>query len=362
MLRWDIFCRVIDNFGDIGVCWRLCAALAARGQAVRLWVDDASALSWMAPDGCEGVEVRHWLPNQPMPRGEQPGDVVIEAFGCDLDPNWIAINSIAPHADSTYAISQKNFKNPVWINLEYLSAENYVERSHGLASPVMAGPAKGLVKWFFYPGFTPGTGGLIRELDAVGELAAPNWQCQISLFCYEPTALEDFLQLLADGPYSSSLIALPRRGKHALNAVIQRRNDIFPSWNMRESLSIREQSYLSQSHYDALLGGCDLNFVRGEDSLVRALWAGRAFVWQIYPQADGAHATKLEAFLDWLQAPPDLRKFHRIWNGLQTGALPPLQPEAWSSCTQAARQRLLIQRDLVSQLLDFVQEKRSLPH
>jgi hypothetical protein len=22
-LHWDIFCRVIDNFGDIGVCWRL---------------------------------------------------------------------------------------------------------------------------------------------------------------------------------------------------------------------------------------------------------------------------------------------------------------------------------------------------
>ena len=55
---WDIFCQVIDNFGDIGVCWRLAADLAARGHQVRLWVDDASALHWMAPQGAAGVEVR----------------------------------------------------------------------------------------------------------------------------------------------------------------------------------------------------------------------------------------------------------------------------------------------------------------
>ncbi|MFB4378240.1 elongation factor P maturation arginine rhamnosyltransferase EarP, partial [Pseudomonas sp. LR-1a] len=22
VLRWDIFCRVVDNYGDIGVTWR----------------------------------------------------------------------------------------------------------------------------------------------------------------------------------------------------------------------------------------------------------------------------------------------------------------------------------------------------
>ncbi len=60
-LQWDIFCRVIDNFGDIGVCWRLATQLAGQGQQVRLWVDDASALQWMAPEGCPGVEVRAWL-------------------------------------------------------------------------------------------------------------------------------------------------------------------------------------------------------------------------------------------------------------------------------------------------------------
>ena len=56
-MRWDLFCRVVDNFGDVGVCWRLACELARRGDAVRLWIDDASALAWMAPDGMAGVEV-----------------------------------------------------------------------------------------------------------------------------------------------------------------------------------------------------------------------------------------------------------------------------------------------------------------
>ena len=33
-LLWDIFCQVIDNHGDVGVCWRLARELAARGHTV----------------------------------------------------------------------------------------------------------------------------------------------------------------------------------------------------------------------------------------------------------------------------------------------------------------------------------------
>jgi hypothetical protein len=363
-LRWDIFCRVIDNFGDIGVCWRLCVALAAHGQTVRLWVDDASALAWMAPGGCEGVEVQSWRPNQPMPTDALPGDAVIEAFGCDMDHAWIAMNKIASRAYSMPASGLKGTKNtikkPIWINLEYLSAESYAERSHGLASPVMAGAARGMTKWFFYPGFTAGTGGLIREPDAVSD-SAPSYAAQrISLFCYEPPALNELLQHLADAGQATELLVMPGRGQHALQAKIQRKNAQSPAWNMREQLSIQEQTYMPQQQYDALLRSCDLNFVRGEDSLVRALWAGRAFVWQIYPQLDGAHAAKLEAFLDWLQAPPDLREFHRVWNGLSQAKLPSIAAAAWQECTLAARERLLKQSDLVSQLLDFVEEKQIL--
>ncbi|TAG24738.1 MAG: elongation factor P maturation arginine rhamnosyltransferase EarP [Burkholderiales bacterium] len=363
-LTWDIFCRVIDNFGDIGVCWRLSSELASRGQAVRLWVDDASALAWMAPNGCSGVEVGKWQPNQPMPSDTQPGDVVVEAFGCEIDDAWIAMNSAASPADSMTANSSKSLKNtaknPVWINLEYLSAESYAAHSHGLPSPVMAGAALGMTKWFFYPGFTKDTGGLIREPDGFSGPEPAESQRRISLFCYEPPALNTLMERLASSDLSTELLVMPGRGQKAVQAIIQSKNAHSPSWNMRKQLSINERAYMPQPQYDQLLYRCDLNFVRGEDSLVRALWAGRAFVWQIYPQQDGAHAAKLEAFLDWLQAPPDLRQFHRVWNGLSRLSLPPIEVKAWQECALAARNRLLTQRDLVSQLLDFVEEKRNL--
>ena len=121
--QWDIFCRVVDNYGDAGVCWRLARALAARGQAVRLIIDDATPLRWMAPQGTPGVQVLPW------PGPAQPGDVVIEAFGCDPPQAFVAnMASLA--------------RPPVWINLEYLSAEPYVERSHGLPSPQPYGSRK----------------------------------------------------------------------------------------------------------------------------------------------------------------------------------------------------------------------------
>ena len=83
---WDVFCDVIDNYGDVGVCWRLAVNLAQRGQRVRLWVSDVRPLRWMAPNGHPGVEVRHWqapLTDADLPA--EPADVLIEAFGCTLD-------------------------------------------------------------------------------------------------------------------------------------------------------------------------------------------------------------------------------------------------------------------------------------
>ncbi|HLO95681.1 MAG TPA: elongation factor P maturation arginine rhamnosyltransferase EarP, partial [Burkholderiaceae bacterium] len=147
---WDVFCRVIDNYGDAGVCWRLCRDLAGRGHRVRLWIDDARPLQWMArPGELEVIDVRAW--NEAAACFEsRSGGVVIEAFGCELPDAVKARMAAASPA-------------PRWINLEYLSAEDYVERSHGLRSPQWQGPAAGLEKFFFYPGFTPRTGGLLRE-------------------------------------------------------------------------------------------------------------------------------------------------------------------------------------------------------
>jgi len=140
-LTWDVFCHVIDNWGDVGVCWRLCRQLAAAGQRVRLWIDDASALDWMAPGartgGVAGVTVHAWpaahAASQPpaAPPGVPPGDVLIEAFGCHVPDEWVAA-LLPPLA--------RDGQPSVWLNLEYLSAEPWVARSHGLPSPVCHGP------------------------------------------------------------------------------------------------------------------------------------------------------------------------------------------------------------------------------
>lgn len=373
-LQWDVFCRVIDNFGDIGVCWRLVAQLAGLGHRVRLWVDDASALEWMAPGGSPGVEVRPWGAPPPGPH-EPPPDVMVEAFGCDIAPEFIACN-----ASSTSASGQKRPK-PVWINLEYLSAEAYVERTHRLPSPILSGPASGWTRWFFYPGFTAGTGGLLREpllmeqreafdrsawraehralFGAGDEALGTRW---VSLFCYEPPALADLLQQCAQRP--TQLLVTPDRPAAAVRAALAEPVNSATAplqHEQRGQLSLSYLPHRPQPAFDEMLWACDFNAVRGEDSLVRALWAGQAFVWHIYPQHDNAHHDKLWAFLDWLQAPESLRQFHATWNGLDAA---PLQwPDddtlaEWATCARAARARLLTQDNLVAQLLGFVAEKR----
>jgi len=362
-LRWDIFCQVIDNFGDLGVSWRLSRGLAARGQRVRLWVDDASALRWMAPQGCPGVEVRAWT--QPLPlQGVAAGDVLVEAFGCEVAPEFMAVYAHQARAEG---------KKTAWINLEYLSAEPYVERSHGLPSPVMRGPGAGLTRHFFYPGFTPRTGGLLREPDLLQRQAGFDraawlrrhgieWQpaeLLVSLFCYEPNALPQLLEQLASQPAPARLLVASGRAAAAVQAALAEKTRLQPSWNGRGALSISYLPLFDQIDFDHLLWSCDLNFVRGEDSLVRALWAGRPLVWQIYPQRDDAHHGKLEAFLDVIEAPASLRRFHRTWNGADQAPLEPLALQPWGETIRAARARLLQQPDLVSQLLEFVDSVRT---
>ena len=353
---WDIFCRVIDNYGDIGVCWRLSVDLATRGEQVRLWVDDARALRWMAPEGAPGVEVRRWSESTKTD-ALLTGDILVEAFGCDIAPEFIAAYAKKMQADGQRA---------VWINLEYLSAESYVDRNHGLPSPVTTGPGAGLSKHFFYPGFSPATGGLLRESDLAARQARFDrvaWLQQIgiefqgerliSLFCYEPPALGDLLDRLASSGASTRLLVTAGRAAAAVNAWSESKNSTHPLWNRHKTLAVSYLPALSQRDFDHLLWACDLNFVRGEDSLVRALWADKPFIWQIYPQQDAAHQRKLVALLNLLNAPPSLRVFHQIWNGVQHAILPALALSSWQQTVTRARARQLQQEDLVTQLMRF---------
>jgi uncharacterized repeat protein (TIGR03837 family) len=346
-MQWDVFCRVIDNHGDLGVCWRLAADLAARGESVRLWADDPLALHWMAPDhglAAQDVRVLHWT--DPLP-DVQPGDVVVEAFGCD--PPAYFVERMAP----------VHGREPVWINLEYLSAEDYVERSHGLPSPQPTGWG-GTTKWFFYPGFTPATGGLLREPHALAP-GTPPWaqldvwprpgeRC-VSLFAYADAPFAQLFDLLdrdENGP-TLLLVCAGASQAPALAALAGR---------PQRGLRAHALPWLTQRDYDRLLHACDLNFARGEDSIVRAMWAGAPFVWHIYKQSDGVHERKLKALLARMQAEPAVRRLWRAWNGLDPwpAALP--DRGAWREGARLWRESLLEQRDLTTQLLSFVASKR----
>ena len=383
---WDVFCQVIDNFGDIGVCWRLCADLAQRGHTVRLWVDDSSALDWMAPGARQGqwpgVSVWDWRQSADasLLPGLTPADVWVEGFGCHIAPEFIAAR-----AHSTSATSLKGTQAPVWINLEYLSAEDYVARCHALPSPVMQGPAKGWTKHFYYPGFTADTGGLLREpaLEAWQRSLDDTWRSAwlaargvpwagerlVSLFCYEPTALAEALAAWMQADAPTLLLVTPGRAARAVEAALPAAHRLEGRGDTPGALRMHYLPALSQPDFDALLHCCDLNLVRGEDSLVRALWAGKPFLWHIYPQDDGVHAEKLAAFLDCMSADNTVRQLHAAWNGLPATALGttatpeganwanlPLQ--AWQAQVQSWQARLLAQPDLVSALISFIQKRR----
>jgi len=366
--RWDIFCRVIDNYGDIGVCWRLAADLAQRGAQVRLWVDDASALAWMAPEALAGdwpgVHVLPWHDaiDSRVLGSLAPADVWVEAFGCEIPPPFLSHRLTQPLITGA---------SPVWINLEYLSAESFAERSHGLASPVLQGMARGQTKFFFYPGFTAASGGLLREPDLWSRQENFNrsawlaeqgirWQGEhlVSLFCYEPPALPSLLAQWRQDPQPTLLLVTPGRAAAAMRDAL---SAIGPAASMGDALQIVELAPMRQTDFDRLLWACDLNLVRGEDSVVRALWAGKPFIWQIYPQHDDAHHAKLRAFLDVLGAPASLRQTHLVWNGIVDDALPQMSEAIapWAAWTLRTREQLRTQDDLATRLEVFVASKHA---
>lgn len=328
----DLFCAVVDNYGDIGVCWRLARQLTSeQGYAVRLWVDDLASFARLCPEvdvrldsqRVSGVDIRLWHRNFPE---VEPGEVVIEAFACQLPDTFIAALARRP-------------RPPIWINLEYLSAEAWVEGCHGLPSPQQG---TGLLKYFFFPGFTDKTGGLILERGLLAQRAAFQadeaaqaefWrrlglpdrrptETRISLFSYANTSTLDLLEAWRDG--TAPVTCLIPEGTAAATLAAAELGMPTSAGNRatRQQLTIHILPFLPQEDYDRLLWACDLNFVRGEDSFVRAQWAARPFVWHIYPQDEDTHHIKLEAFLarHLSSFPQDaataMRAFWHAWNGV----------------------------------------------
>jgi uncharacterized repeat protein (TIGR03837 family) len=369
--RWDIFCTVVDNFGDIGVTWRLARQLAAEhGLAVRLWVDDLRAFERICPaidinaaqQWQQGVEVRHW-PAAWVPT--DAADVVIAAFACQLPSDYM---------DAMAGREQP----PLWMNLDYLSAEDWVVGCHGLPSVKY----KSVQKIFFFPGFQPGTGGLLRErglleqrrqfqqdpevqrqfLQGLGIDRAPEAQL-ISLFAYENAGLASWLDVLAADTAPTHLLVPEGRILGDVARWLEVEALAVGAIHVRQSLTVQVLPFVRQDQYDHLLWCCDFNAVRGEDSFVRAQWAGRPMLWHIYQQDEDIHLDKLDAFLALYTkglSPAAAEAMNGLWRAWSAGQpigehwlaarnhWPELQKNAEAWCLEQG-----LQADLAAALVQF---------
>ncbi|HLR29300.1 MAG TPA: elongation factor P maturation arginine rhamnosyltransferase EarP [Paenalcaligenes sp.] len=405
MLKFDIFCRVIDHFGDAGVCWRLAKELSGAPfyAEVRLWIDDlptlqkitaqnnqitAAGLPSNASSGHRKLTVHPWpaannaLENSDWPK---PHPIVIEAFAGGI-PAAVRTQLTADH---------------LWIVLDHLSAEKWVSDFHGLP-----GYADGLQaqKYYFYPGFTENTGGLLRQPDLLSQVQY--WQSQTRLTQWQRLAIPLQLDPTSTHQLASSTVFFIFQYPHApvsalLQSLLQQEpippttilfaadQDVHyqnaqqllrstmpdssepahlkPASTHAPTINLIRLPFVSQQHFDHLLWSTDFNFVRGEDSWVRALWAQRPFIWQPYPQSECTHLIKLRAWLQRLDLPYAAQKLFWQWNSnvpqrvythnLDITALAPAPLRRWQQCIRHEVHRLRAQEPLSSHLIQFCRQK-----
>ena len=375
-----IFCKVVDNFGDIGICWRLSRQLQLEhGISVTLWVDDLRSFHRICADveidaevqTIAGVMVRHWRDQEGVFSTSDIADIVIEFFACDIPPGYIA------------AMAECN-PRPVWLNLEGLTAEEWVEGCHALPSPH---PRLPITKHFFFPGFTNKTGGLLHEakleeqrqqfqsdesaatefLTGLGLTTAERAALKVSLFCYPHAPVPALFEAWQGGDTAIACLVPEGVAAESIEAFLGEEGKAGAA-RTRGALTVRVLPFVAQPDYDRLLWACDLNFVRGEDSFVRAQWAGKPFIWHIYPQDENLHHKKLRAFLQRYASDLDLtgwRDFSLCWSGADDVShldWPRLRADMPILAQRAIdwRRQVLENGDLASNLLKFAASIRSL--
>lgn len=383
-IQCAIYCTVIDNFGDVGVCWRLARQLANEHDVnVVLWIDDLVSFAKLAPNlnpnlaeqPLDKITVSLWHKDDRdtlSQTHQNPLDIIIEGFGCRL-PDFV-LHKMAQQAKTT--------KPPLWINLEYLSAESWAVACHAMPS---THPQSGLIQYFWFPSFSERSGGLLREADLIKQRDefqnsieaqtefwsklkihdAHQFDRKISLFSYENRAIHNLLDTLA-ADQQTTLLLVPE--SKALADISHWLGQSLPQGDRitKNALTIIVLPFLTHENYDRLLWACDLNFVRGEDSVIRAQWAGQPFIWHIYPQDEDAHIVKLNAFMDivaTVNKNDSWREMMLAWNTPNnthqwSNALGHLA--VWQVMAREWQADLTAQSSLTTKLMQFFQLKHSL--
>lgn len=359
----DIICRVVDYYGDAGIGWRLAAGLAqTHGFRTCLWIDRPDLVAAMAPAGTPHAEVRHL---DTLAAEYRPRDVLLTTFASRPDE---AVR------DRLRAAGDRTLR----VHFEHLSAEPWIDDCHGLPSL----KADGSREWLFMPGFTPTSGGLLREGMAGAGCSAPGTDehraflaragvpdeaaLRISLFCYPQAPADDWFDALAAAASPTLLLAAHEVAGDSIRRFFG--SDPEPARPLRRgALALLRLPFMPQADYDLLLRACDLNFVRGEDSWIRAHWARRPFVWQPYIQPEQAHLDKLDAFLGRaLEGAPAglaarVRRFSHAWSG--DGDVAAAWPDFAASLAEIGAHletfvdRLEAQEDCCTRLARFIRRR-----
>lgn len=308
---WDLFCKIVDNYGDIGVSYRLAKELAqSYKQKIRLFVSDLKVFKdlenkidpKLKKQKINNIEIILWNEDLSIFKDLKPAQIIIEMFACNIPS--IYIDQIT--------------ENNIWINLEYLSAETWIEDCHMKQSYV-----NGHFKYFFFPGFTNRTGGLnyeeylidlklnnktytdfIHKKLALGsaktDLLAKSKDFPLicGIFCYENNLI---LKLLANIQEPIIFVIFEGRFANFLRDHAKENNIT----KLEEDLYISEHNtpfiiipLSDQETFDQRISAHDFNIIRGEDSFVRAQILATPFIWNIYQQENNAHLVKLESFLE----------------------------------------------------------------
>ncbi len=302
----DIFCEIIDNFGDIGVVYRVSKELKKIFQNVRIIIvlnrlEEFKAINKRVKDvDYQEIDGLIYITEKYLEDNIDSfgtADIFIEAFGCNVFEGYI---------------KKAKESSKLWINLEYLSGEKWIEDFHLQESLI---DSKTLKKIFYMPGFSEKSGGVIidssflerkeygaENREKVLEKYFPNCDFNNKLvgtiFSYERN-FENLLDVLKDYGKETFLILMGEKTHKSFSEILQKKlTENFGKIVKYDKITMLYADFLSQEEYEEVISAVDFNFTRGEDSFVRGILLGKPFMWHIYLQEEKAHMDKIKAFTE----------------------------------------------------------------
>ena len=279
----DIFCQVIDNYGDVGVAYRLAREFKRvyPNKKLRFVINQIEELNLIRKS--EDIEI---ILYKDISKIENSADLIIESFGCEIPKEYM----------------DKALKNvKLIINLEYFSAEKWVDDFH-LQESFLGGNLK---KFFFIPGLSEKSGGILLDNEFLERKKKVEANKEYYL---EKFGIKEKYDLIGsvfsyEKNFDSLIEELKKLNKKVILLILSEKTQknfikYFDNGNNYDKIKFVKLPFFTYDKYEELLALCDFNLVRGEDSFVRALLLGKPFLWHIYPQDENTHIKKLESFLE----------------------------------------------------------------